>query len=237
MLSVFKEHILRFFFPWSCAGCGTALSNLDDVGFCDRCRLHLPRIQGLVCVFCGLPLPGGGMRCFRCRSAPPGVRIRAALRYSGIVPRALYRFKYFGRESLARSFAELMTPTAAQAYADPIDALIPVPLHPSAQRKRGFNQADLLARSLASQLQVPVLTHALRRHRRTRAQHGLSRLARLRNMAEAFTTGPEASHTKGKNVLLIDDVCTTGSTFVACAAALSAARPRRIQGFALARDE
>src|SRR6266480_1251326 len=104
--------VLRFFLPWACAGCRTPLASADDSGFCGRCWLAIPRIQGWVCRFCGVPLKDGGTTCFFCHDTPSKIMIRAATTYTGVMPWAIHRFKYAGRKSLARSWVVLM----AQAW-------------------------------------------------------------------------------------------------------------------------
>jgi ComF family protein len=123
-------------------------------------------------------------------------------------------------------------------FPDPIDFIIPVPLYPTAERIRGYNQALRLAEALALRLQIPVL-NALARIRLTQAQHRLNRVQRQENVEGAFGLSSDTmlQKIKGKRLLLLDDVCTTGSTFVACAQVLKAAGAARVQGFCLARDE
>src|SRR5205823_1098665 len=103
-----SSHVLRFFLPWACAGCRTPLSTLDDTGFCGRCWLRLPRIQGWVCQYCGTPLNDGGNLCFQCRQQPTKIIVRAATTYSGSISRAIQRFKYAGRKTLCHSLVVLM---------------------------------------------------------------------------------------------------------------------------------
>jgi len=234
-----KDQLLRLIFPWSCAACGKELAGTKDAGFCPDCELNLPRIQGLVCIRCGVSLPEGGMRCYRCRTNPAAspLRIRSAVQYTKGIPSAIYRFKYFGRESLATVFANLMVSAYANYFLEPIDYLIPVPLHFRHQRQRGFNQAELLAQALSAHLQIPVLSNVLNRARLTKPQYGLNRAARQINVEDAFTLKTSPPFLEKKSVLLIDDICTTGSTFAACARALKLARIARIQGYAFARDE
>jgi ComF family protein len=234
----FTKHLLRLLFPWCCAACGTELPQLDDHGFCGRCHLHLPRLQGLVCIRCGVPLPYGGMWCYGCKRTPVKLRVRSALLYKEGIPSAIYRFKYFGRISLANPFADLMAGIYQKQFPDPVDALVPVPLHGRVERQRGFNQASLLAAALSERLKIPWYPDILKRARMTQAQHGLNRQKRKQNLEGAFDPAvTESSAIEGKSILLIDDVCTTGSTFENCAQALKPLRPKRIQGFALARDE
>jgi len=232
-----KDSALRFFLPWACAGCRTALSGLDDEGFCGLCWLKLPRIQGIVCRRCGLPLKDGGSRCFGCRRHPPPLLIRAALQYRGCVPGALYRFKYFGRQTLAAPFSRVMA-AAWRGYPELSGPrlLLPVPLSCAGQRRRGFNQAFLLARELGKIIALPVL-QGLIRARATAPQYRLGKEQRRKNILGAFAVSPdEGAGVKGNSILLIDDVCTTASTLAECAFVLRRAGAARVQALVLARD-
>jgi len=234
------QHVLRFFLPWACAGCRGALDSLEDTGFCGRCWLRIPRIQGFVCRFCGIPLKDGGSRCYACRHAPPTILIRAAAEYRGVLAPAIHRFKYAGRKSLARPLGALLR------YAWPqypelrdIQGLVPVPLHRSQEKARGFNQAELLAQELMAESRAPMLP-LLVRTRPTKSQVGLNRSDRRNNMHAAFDLQPLAPAVKerlrGLSFLLIDDVCTTASTLVECARVLYRAGARSVKALVLARD-
>src|SRR5579863_5577534 len=100
--------LMRFFLPWACAGCRRPLVSTEDEGFCGRCWLKIPRIQGWICRFCGIPLKDGGNLCFPCRQSPLKILVRAATLYSGPIPNAVQRFKYAGRKTLCRPFLTLM---------------------------------------------------------------------------------------------------------------------------------
>jgi ComF family protein len=137
---------------------------------------------------------------------------------------AVHRLKYGGRRAVAASLGTLL----AERYPFPREVvLVPVPLHPRRLRKRGFNQALLLARALAQSRGLPVAARAIRRVRDTRAQPGLAAIERRRNLADAFVlAAPDA--VGGRHVVLIDDVLTTGATADACARVLRAGGARRV---------
>jgi ComF family protein len=238
MASIFP-HILRFFLPWACAGCRTPLASLEDEGFCGSCWLAIPRIRGPVCYVCGIPLKYGGRLCYGCRQAPPPLIIRAAAEYNGVIPSAVYRYKYLGRKSLARAFGALLRYAWEQApEIQTIDALIPVPLFKRNERLRGYNQAELLAHELARGISRPVLP-LLVRTRKTPSQITMNRNMRRENVRQAFALHPFV-HTKrdllkGKSYLLVDDVCTTTSTLGECAITLHRAGIRSVGALVLAR--
>jgi competence protein ComFC len=228
--------VLRFFFPWACAGCRTPLESLEDSGFCGRCWLAIPRIEGCVCRFCGVPLKDGGNLCFPCRETPLKIPVRSAVRFAGPVQSAIHRFKYSGRKSLVSSFQLLMS-YAWEHYPElqPVDMLVPVPLHPASQRTRGYNQAGLLAETLARTIQKPVWP-VLVRTRRTPPQAHLRKTQRLTNLQNAFALSAGTPSLKGLHVLLIDDVCTTGATLVECARVLKGRGASQVKALVLARD-
>ena len=120
-----------------------------------------------------------------------------------------------------------------EAALPPADVLVPVPLHVSRLAERGYNQSTLLARRIAEQTGLPVLDGPLRRLRPTQPQMALPAERRLANIQGAFAV-PEHD-LRGLHVLLIDDVCTTGSTLEACAIALKAARCEKVWGLTLAK--
>ena len=215
-MHLLAQHLLRFFLPWACCGCRDALAGLEDHGFCGRCWLSVPRIQGLICLACGIPLKDGGERCYGCRTAPPPLIIRAATEYRGVIPAAIYRFK----------------------YAD-VQGMIPVPLYRRNEKARGYNQAELLAGGLSRHTglaMVPLLV----RTRNTRSQYRLNREERHDNVRSAFEIHPFAAKRmeaiKGSSFLLIDDICTTASTLEECAKALRRAGVKSVKALVLARD-
>ncbi len=146
--------------------------------------------------------------------------------------RAIHAFKYGGRTELASPLAELMV-SAWNEEPFPVDCIMPVPLHSTRLRERGYDQAALLARELAAQIKLPVLSQGLERTRITEAQTSLSAPDRRKNVAGAFTaSGPWV---KGRSVLLVDDVCTTGSTLDACTEVLRRVGAANVFAFTLAR--
>jgi ComF family protein len=156
-------------------------------------------------------------------------RARAIGSYEGALRAIVHALKYEGRRSLARPLADLMKHRGAEVLAGS-DCLVPVPLHPTRRRARGFNQALDLARHLG----VPV-RKALRRVRATPTQTGLPAAQRHRNVRDAFALAPRAPSLSGATVVLVDDVSTTGATLEACARVLKAAGAREVRALLAAR--
>jgi ComF family protein len=234
------QYVLRFFLPWACAGCRGALTSLEDTGFCGSCWLSIPRIQGLVCRTCGIPLNDGRRFCFSCRQTSSTLVIRAAVEYHGVMRPAIHRYKYLGRKDLSRSLGALLRYAWSQ-YPEirDVHGLVPVPLYRSQEETRGYNQAELLARVLSTETGIPLLP-LLVRTRSTRSQVELNRRQRQENVRSAFALQPLApeyiQYLRGKSFLLIDDVCTTASTLRECAAVLRRVETGPVKALVLARD-
>jgi ComF family protein len=205
---------------------------------CRACTAALPWNRA-ACARCALPLPtpeethGAEPACGRClrRRPPPLAAVHAAFVYAFPVDRLLPRLKFHQDLAAGRLLAELMADAFFRLPRP--DALLPVPLHSSRLRQRGYDQAMELARPVGRLLCVPVLGNRLHRCRATAAQSLLDAPARRRNLRGAFTV-PGAAVLPA-HVALLDDVMTTGATVHAAAAALRAAGVRRIDAWVCAR--
>jgi ComF family protein len=228
---------LNLFWPLRCAGCSADLPFDQPLRFCLWCLGQIEWVSGLTCARCGAMLPDGGRHCAAClRKKPAFALARSAAVFEGPLREALHAFKYSKRDHLSEDLGTLLFHGWKQ-YPElhAAQGLIPVPLHFSDRRERGFNQSELLARRLSRLAgNRPVLPRALRRVRKTRSQTRLSRNERALNVKNAFQ-GSSGS-LKGKTLLLVDDVCTTGATLDACARALKAAGARKVLALTLARD-
>jgi len=173
-------------------------------------------------------------RCSGCLRHPlqPVEQIRAAVLFAGAVPDMIHQLKYNGRFALAEPLGDLMA-TAWPQWEAHTDLVIGIPLHPDRKRKRGYNQSDLLASHFGRRVGLPEDHLALQRVRNTPPQVGLNAADRQTNMTNAFYA--ERDKVAGKDILLVDDVCTTGSTLQAAAQALLDAGAKRVSGYCLAR--
>ncbi|MBI4279244.1 MAG: ComF family protein [Armatimonadetes bacterium] len=161
--------------------------------------------------------------------------IRAVARYEGVAKEAVHALKFGRRRALAGPLGTLMGTVAFREWgARPPDLVVPVPLHPARERERSFNQAHLLAVEVAAVLGAPLAPAALRRVRATPQQTGLAGDARRENVAGAFEA--EAGAVRGRRILLVDDVMTTGATLEASAEPLRRAGAREVCAVVMARS-
>lgn len=236
MLIELAQALLDVLFPPRCVRCRAAGAVL-----CATCLATARAPQAPFCPRCGRSLPALSENCPTCAAGhgPKALcSIRAAALHEGAVRDGVLALKYRGQRRLAGPLGSILA-DAVRAAGDLPDVVVPVPLHAGRHRQRGYNQAELLARSLAQRLGVPCETRALVRHRATPPQVGLASPARRTNVAGAFTLSPSgtARRLAGKRVLLVDDVTTTGSTLDAAATALLAAAPTELRGLALTRPD
>ena len=223
------KSVLDLLFPPRCAGC-----HRRGDWLCRECWQSLPRLPQSVCRRCGRPLEGVFVCSLCYRQPPPFEALRSACYFEGITREMIHRLKYRRARHLAAPLAQLLTPLLLH-LSEPVDLIVPVPLFPSRQAARGYNQSTLLAAELARGLNLPVSEDGLRRLRDTPAQIGLSAAERQRNVRGAFAG--ERSLLDGRRVLLIDDVCTTGATISACAKALKRAGAQSVIALTVARAQ
>ncbi len=217
--------LLNLLFPPRCVIC-----HREGEWFCAACRAQVEFITPPICERCGRPLSGS--ECRFCLEFPLAIdRLRAVAFFDGALRQAIHCFKYQERPELATVFGNMLGEYVA-AHPLPIDVVIPVPLHRERERWRGYNQALLLAREMALQEKHALWYNVIERTRATPPQVGLDLRARRENVRDAFAAGPAVS---GANILLVDDVCTTGATMNACAAALKQRGAKFVCGLALAR--
>lgn len=221
------EGVLDWVFPPRCAGCGR-----PGGSWCPACATAAVPITPPVCSLCGIPW-NDGERCWRCHDEPLQLDgVRSCYIYRGPIRRALHQVKFYGRYRIAQALAPLMV-QGWRRFAMEADLLVPVPSPRARQRHRGYNQAAMLARALADHLSLPLCADALHRARATPSQVGLSHRDRRENMRGAFLSNPLRA--QGQRVVVVDDVCTSGATLEACAAALYQAGAKSVWGFTLAR--
>ncbi len=216
-------------FPPSCAGCGR-----PGYRWCPDCQKGLPSLSEPLCAVCGTMLARfDGDLCAQCRRQRPAFRsLRSWAAFDGPVRNALHRLKYRRDLGLGEALAQPIS-RFALSLGWPIDLVAPVPLGRRRQSERGYNQAALIAWPLAMALGIEYDQHAMARVRDTRSQVGLARRERQENVRDAFMAKP--SRVRGRSILLVDDVATTGSTLSSCASALCSAGARDVFALTVAR--
>lgn len=232
------QEALQLLYPPQCISCQSPVQS--DFGLCADCWRETPFISGLVCDQCGVPLPGDdpGERalCDDCMAiARPWDRGRAALMYRDNGRQLVLALKHGDRMDLARPASAWML-RAAQPILTSEMLVVPVPLHWTRLFRRRFNQAALLARSVARAAGLDHCPDALVRTRTTGSQEGKTRDARFANLVGAFRV-PKARERRvqGREILLVDDVMTSGATFAGATEALFAAGARSVSVLGLAR--
>ena len=187
-----------------------------------------------LCPRCGRPQPSG-ILCPSCVSWQAEIDgIRSPFRFDGVMRQAIHQLKYRNLRALAMPLAKLLQDYLA-TNPMPGEVLVPVPLHQKRVRERGYNQSSLLAKELGKLTSLPVVDDCLIRQRHAPPQAKTSTVDERRsNVANAFTC--RDLRLQDKQVLLIDDVSTSGATLDACAAALKAAGASSVWGLTLARE-
>jgi competence protein ComFC len=215
--NLIRQALQAFLFPQECALCGNWVCRPDWTPLCLDCKRKLEPQAEPFCPCCGIPVPGVISEsalgfCRDCREHRFDFdRARAWGLYEGSLRELIRRFKFGEMTRLARPLGELLQACFQERFAgERVDEILPVPLHRSRRRKRGFDQTELLVRLLSKESGIP-WSKCLRRIRSTAPQFGLSFPQRLRNVRGAFTLRrPE--RIEGKTILLVDDILTTGST-------------------------
>lgn len=232
VLSNIGREALRIVLPSWCVVCDGPLPWREaEASCCGECWRSLPRLTGARCRSCALPLPAGeGLTCITCSADPLPVEWCDAWgEYSGGLERLLHAFKFEHHDFLDDSFAALLHATR-DGFA--FDAIVPVPMHWAKERRRGYNQAELLARALARRIGIECSPRLLTKRQENDTQSLLARAARRENVRRSFEASPRAS---GKSILIVDDICTTGETFRACAQALVRAGAGRVCAISVAK--
>ncbi len=225
--------------------CGTSLDNISRIPVCQECLAEIVPTRVPQCIICSDRLAsaqllrGDGL-CANCRDCPPEFDRAASFgEYRDGVRGLIHLLKYESVTPVARPLGGMLAKAITDllaGYADATPLLVPVPLHKSRRRSRGFNQSELIAQAAAKCLQqkLEVACDALVRQRDTVSQVGLTREERIANVHGAFRVA-DAAGVKGRDVMLVDDVMTTGTTLSECARVLKQAGAERVWAATVAR--
>jgi ComF family protein len=233
------EAIGGFFYPNVCQVCGVERATAEAGYVGAGCWQKVRFIQRPFCEVCGLPFDGNLTTLFECSNCRD-MRLhfasaRSAVTAKGVVLDVIHRYKYHRALWFEPFLAGLLIREACPCLSPKTwDVIVPVPLYPTKQRQREFNQAERLARRLSQATQIPLRSRWLRREKSTHTQTKLSRSERAANVRNAFgvRTGVRLH---GERVVLVDDVLTTGATTNACALALRQAGAEAVCVWTVAR--
>jgi len=223
--------ILDLFFPKRCTICDNVINGAD--GVCNICKKKIWFLTGPVCMICGKKLNQDTVYCYDCsRKKHEFIRNFAVFEYP-VIKESLYRFKYKGRAEYASYYAKNAFLLHGKKLMElQADAIIPVPLHASRYRQRGYNQAQEFARELSGWIHVPLQSHCLRRIKPTKALKTMDVLGRQNNLKKAFLF--MQNDVKLKTIIVVDDIYTTGSTLDEIARTCKAAGVENVYALTIA---
>ena len=217
--------ILDMIYPPICPICNRIAPRS---GICLQCESKVSLIKGPVCAKCGKSVDEGDKLCRDCKK---GKHLYdegcAAFEYDEYMSASIYRFKYNGKREFAAWYGRAMAKNLGpkiRSYAPKV--IIPVPIHKSRLKKRGYNQAALIAKELSKHVGIPVREDLSKRTVATKVQKDLGAASRQNNLKKAFIVTPNV--VKYETVLIVDDIYTTGSTIDALAGALKAAGVKKV---------
>lgn len=219
-LNEIKESFIHLFFPHICSGCGSDLVS-EESELCMHCIVDLPETNfekhpgnPVEKIFRGrLPLEHGAAQYYFTRES--------------LMQRLMHRFKYKGDKDLGFQLGRMMGNSLKSSGYFNIDALVPLPLFPAKEKRRGFNQATILCEGISDTLNVPVLNNIISRPQHTESQTKKGRIERWKNIDGKFELA-DSGAISNKHLLLVDDVITTGATLEACGSELLKAENVRL---------
>lgn len=202
--------LVELLYPDKCVVCGDIVA--PKHAFCVVCEKGLPYVKGTICLHCGKNVEENQVFCMDCSKTQHRFCCnRSVFRYEGKIKQAMYELKYGNKKVMAEYFAQ-------QIYIElgdwirslEIDGIIPIPLHKKREKRRGYNQSELIAERLGALLDIPVYAKQLVRVQKTRPQKELNGEQRKNNVKNAFKINENAIQLK--RVMLLDDIYTTGAT-------------------------
>ncbi len=220
--------LLSVLFPEQCVFCGQLMHvGKTKIAVCQRCAGRLTFLESAhTCKICGRVTKAEELICETCLTHPHYFdRAVSCFSYEGEIRRSILRYKFSGRRDYCRTFAPLLYHRILPLHQEkPFDFVVCAPLSKSARLKRGYNQAELIAKRVAQALDIPFLEGAFAKIKETPKQSTLHYAERFENVAHAFTLALPADAFRNKRILLVDDVLTTGATADALARLLKRAK-------------
>jgi len=231
--SLFKS-LLDVVMPPVCYVCGQSCSS--KYGLCDICLEKIRKIPPPYCPKCGRHVRTKDSTCHECAQKKSHLeRAWSSCDYKDTIKESIHLFKYNGYVGLLDVFTDILSDFIKQnRIGEGIDLLVPVPIYSTKKRERTFNHAELLARSLSRHMFAPVDTKNLKKIKWTSSQSELDKGKRLKNVKDAFLAVDKKA-LSGKNVMIVDDVFTTGATINECAKTLLESGANKIFSLTLAR--
>ena len=235
-LTALHTSLIDFALPSLCPLCGRLIDPSNPHALCSSCLSEVRFIEPPFCLKCGIPFASDKEESHLCGRCLQGTAFygvaRAVCTFSGPIRQMIHAFKYEGKTRLAKTLVALTEEGPVLLNVSHYDRLVPVPLHRNRLRKRGYNQALLLARELSRRYRVPIDLQLLRRAKDSPPQIALTGTRREQNVKGAFSLEGEP---RGKTLLLIDDVFTTGATANECARMLVKGRAKEVDILTIAR--
>ncbi len=232
-----RSTLLKLLFSFPCPLCKNAdPSQAIDNDFCESCFRTFPQVYGPFCVGCGGHLDTALDVCRSCLSQAkrPWQNAMTLFNHEEPMQNIIHQFKYRGMTVYARGFGYFGAKVVRERLTSLPDVIVPIPLHWFRFLQRGYNQADVWAKVLSEYLEIPV-AYPLRRPHYRKHQMRLNRSGRLRKKSQIFALRNQGESVKGKHVLLVDDVFTTGATLTAAARLLKKAKVASITVFTITR--
>ena len=220
-MATFWELLLNFFFPLQCVNCRRLLAADNKDRICGDCWSKIIYLNRPIDIRLSLE------------------RIWSVAVYDGVLKKLIHQFKYKEKKYLANPLGKLLVDFVEEYLEEErFDYIVPIPLEKARQKKRGYNQAELLAQVLGEAVNKPILTHLVKRRKKTKPQFGLKKEERFENLSGAFEiSGSDKEDVvtiAGKTVLLLDDLATTGATLDECAKILKRAGVSEVYALVLA---
>lgn len=212
--------LLDLLYPPRCPVCNEIVS-LKDSGICPLCKDKFQYVQEPYCLKCGKPIEDEGEEyCKDCKDKPHYyIEGRACFVYNEYMKESIYRFKYNNKQEYATYYSKAIYDRLGRKMQFwNADALIPVPIHKDRLKKRGYNQAELIAKGLSRLTNIPIKNHILTRKNSTKALKNLDAKERENNLKKAFIV--KENVVELRTVIIVDDIYTTGSTVDAISSVL-----------------